>query len=69
MFREFNGRQMKWRSDKSGVVHACEGSIIQGGDMRLWTLCFSTVRILVPAQPVDATQALNLAAGVSNFKV
>jgi hypothetical protein len=25
--------------------------------------------MLVPAQPVDATQALNLAAGVSNFKV
>ena len=23
----------------------------------------------LPAQPVDATQALNLAAGVSNFKV
>jgi hypothetical protein len=25
--------------------------------------------LALPAQPVDATQALNLAAGVSNFKV
>ena len=29
----------------------------------------SSGRILVPAQPVDATQALNLSAGVSNAKV
>ena len=27
------------------------------------------VRLTVPAQPVDATQALNLSAGVSNCKV
>ena len=26
-------------------------------------------RIVLPAQPVDATQALNLSAGVSNCKV
>ena len=29
----------------------------------------SSGRILVPAQPVDATQVLNLSAGVSNAKV
>ena len=28
-----------------------------------------TVRFGLPAQPVDATQALNLSAGVSNCKV
>jgi hypothetical protein len=27
------------------------------------------VRLVLPAQPVDATQALNLSAGVSNCKV
>ena len=29
----------------------------------------ATSALPLPAQPVDATQALNLAAGVSNFKV
>jgi hypothetical protein len=28
-----------------------------------------SVRLALPAQPVDATQALNLSAGVSNSKV
>ena len=31
--------------------------------------CVGVVRYRVPAQPVDATQALNLSAGVSNCKV
>jgi hypothetical protein len=26
------------------------------------------VRFVLPAQPIDATRALNLSAGVSNFK-
>jgi hypothetical protein len=30
---------------------------------------FSHVRFARPAQPIDATQALNLSAGVSNCKV
>ena len=35
----------------------------------LGLICGADVRFRVPAQPVDATQALNLSAGVSNPKV
>ena len=34
-----------------------------------WGGPLAPVRIALPAQPVDATQALNLSAGVSNPKV
>jgi len=41
-----------------------------GDRRRYWPLPYSpNVRSGLPPQPIDATQALNLSAGVSNCKV
>jgi hypothetical protein len=40
-----------------------------GGNLSRSHRVFANVRFGLPAQPVDATQALNLSAGVSNCKV
>jgi hypothetical protein len=47
------------RGFEHGVKIGGDGWLAKGGE----------VRFALPAQPVDATQALNLSAGVSNCKV
>lgn len=37
-FREIDGKPIRW-TDKTGVVHACEGSDVHPGVRLLWTLC------------------------------
>ncbi len=50
-----------------------EDSSCQPGAVHTWHLAdvnsWANVRFALPAQPVDATQALNLSAGVSNAMV
>jgi hypothetical protein len=38
VFREIEGRPVVWR-DRSGRVHACEGTQLQERVARFWTLC------------------------------
>ena len=58
-----------------GTAEAGKGSIVKVGAMSAFARRTNSsqtsrhVRKVQPAQPVDATQALNLSAGVSNCKV
>jgi hypothetical protein len=61
--REFQADNREFR-DKSGSVH-----IFTLAWWRTSTSALPSSAFGLPAQPVDATQALNLSAGVSNCKV